>query len=127
MSEFNITRMRPVRSSVREGGSRVLAYFDCEVRGIRINSCQVLQRENGDVAVTPPLIKCGNDRFRAVKFPESSMMVDFFDAAMGEYRAAKAALPADTGRVVRQTESREPDDAGLRRMIGETMDLAGLG
>lgn len=115
MSEFKVVGMRIMNGAMRSGGTRVLAQFDCEFRGLRINGCQILEREAGDVVVTPPLIRSGNSRFRAIKFPDARLMGQFFDAAMDEYRTIKDA---------------EPVDAGLRRVLGDaerdSLDMAGI-
>lgn len=115
MSEFKVLCMKIVNGAMRPGGTRILAHFDCEVRGLRINGCQIMERETGELVITPPLIKSGNGRFRAIKFPDARLMGEFFDAAMDEYRTLKDA---------------EPVDAGLRRILGDaerdSLDMAGI-
>ena len=57
MSEIKITDMIPLRTPARANGDRVVCRFNCEMRGIRLVSCSLLKRANGDLFVQLPTFR----------------------------------------------------------------------
>lgn len=96
-----IEDMRP------ENQVRCRAKFTANIDGWVIRECVIFERDDGNLAAVPPIIRNG---IRAVDIPEKHWF-PFINAALAAYD---------------EMRTREPEDAGLLRVIGETMEIAGL-
>jgi len=108
MTELKIVSMELIRRKLHNGYA--VANFTVDVGPVRIAHCAVIEHDDGTLAAFIPRSQHGG---KLIKFREPQDYAAFTSAALAAYDGMKP--------------SAEPDDAGLRRAIGETMEIAGLG
>lgn len=87
MHEIIITGLTRVgRPKPNKGGSTILAYFDCEANGFRLNGCALVKTARDGLTAWPPRIETGDPR-RAVDFVSDSLRHEIKMRARDAYRA----------------------------------------
>jgi hypothetical protein len=87
---------------MQPGPNGTVAVFDAHIAGWTVRDCVVAERPDGRLSPLPPALRDGR---RAVQVPDEYWLISAATAAYGRMKA---------------------DDDGLRRVIGEEMERAGL-
>lgn len=108
MTEMKIVSMELIRRKVHNGYA--VANFTVDIGPLRISHCAIIEHDDGSLAAFIPRSQHGG---KLVKFHDHRDYAAFTAMALAAYEG--------------MSSKGEPEDAGMRRAIGETMELAGLG
>jgi hypothetical protein len=70
-----------------KNGDRLLACFDCEVRGFRLNGCLLIRTARGALLAQAPRGDNGRDGLRAIHIVDDALRSEMCAAAHGAYLA----------------------------------------
>ena len=88
MENVTITGLTRVRDAKQnKGGSTVLAYFDCETRGLAIMGCAFVRTPKNGLTVWPPKIETPQTVRRAINFIDCSLRAEMLRKARETYLA----------------------------------------
>lgn len=88
MDDVSLISLSRVRDPVpNQGGSVVLAYFDCVARGIAINGCAFVRTSRGGLTVWPPRLTGPEATRRSVTFVDSPLRQHLTNLAQQGYQA----------------------------------------
>lgn len=88
MTEFvRITGLhRVTRPKPNRGGSTILAYFDCEARGIALVGCALVRTSGGGLVAWPPNLET-QDKRRSIRITDDALRHGMMMYAREAYRA----------------------------------------
>src|SRR5690242_4245521 len=75
------------KGEIGERESLVLAYFDCETRGLRMNACALVRSTKGGFTVWPPKLEGREALRRSLVIIDDSLRHEMTEAARAAYRA----------------------------------------
>jgi len=78
----NITKGRP-----NKGGSRIIAFFDCEAEGFQLNGCALVRTAKNGLTVWPPKIEGPEAVRRSIVIVDDMLRNAIMRAAREAYRA----------------------------------------
>lgn len=88
MGEVNVTGLTRVRDAKpNKGGSTVIAYFDCEARGLEIVGCAFVRTPKNGLTVWLPKIETPQAVRRSINFTDCSLRHAMMLQARETYRA----------------------------------------
>lgn len=70
-----------------ENGDKLIAFFDCEVRGFRLNGCLLIKTVRGGFTAQVPRAENHRGEVRAVKIIDTQLRHHMMDAARRAYVA----------------------------------------
>lgn len=68
-------------------GSKVIAHFDCEVRGLSLTGCYLVKTPKNGFVAFPPRIETARGNSKAVRFIDNSLQHAVMNAARKSYIA----------------------------------------
>lgn len=88
MTEFvTITGLKRVaKPKPNRGGSTILAYFDCEMRGLELRGCALVRTKGGGLVAWPPNMTDDDNR-RSIRIADDSLRHGMMMHAREAYRA----------------------------------------
>ena len=117
MSEVTVTGLTRIRAAKpNKGGSTVIAYFDCEARGLEFIGCAFVRTPKNGLTVWLPKIETPQPGRRAVNFTDCSLRHAMMLEARETYRALGGTDAEWIGRSVPMGP--RPDDEGLQPYRG---------
>lgn len=124
MQEVTITGLTRIsRPKPNKGGSTILAYFDCEVRGFELQGCALVRTPNNGLVAWPPKLEVQEGPRRAILIRDDSTRHAMMNQAREAYRALGGTDAEWIGSSVpmgpRIDEASDGEDTtGLRRFLG---------
>jgi hypothetical protein len=76
---------RVAKPKPNKTGGIIIAFFDCEARGIEFTGCALVRTRSGGLVAWPP--KIGEDNFRRVRITDDSLRHGMMIYAREAYRA----------------------------------------
>lgn len=87
MIDVAITGVSLSRGGANRGGSRIIAFFDCEISGIQLLGCALVRTSKNGLAVWPPKLEGPEATRRAVTITDNLLRNAILQAARDAYRA----------------------------------------
>lgn len=111
MSEVTVTGLTRIRAAKpNKGGSTVIAYFDCEARGLEFIGCAFVRTPKNGLTVWLPKIETPLSTRRAVNFTDCSLRHAMMLEARETYRALGGTDAEWVGRSIPMGPRPENDD-----------------
>ena len=86
--EIQITGLTRIqRQKENKDGNVILAFFDCETRGIGLFGCALVRTRSGGLVVWPPKLDVNHDSRRCIKITDDSLRHAMMLHAREAYRA----------------------------------------
>lgn len=108
MDEIKVIGIRlAIKAKPNSSGNTILAYFDCEVRGLMLEGCAFVRTAKNGLAVWPPKLDLPNDARRKITIIDSSLRAAMVREAQTAYRMMGGTdgewLPVDAEDDARRT------------------------
>jgi hypothetical protein len=85
--DVNICGITLANGKPNKAGHRIIAYFDCEYAGLRLNGCALLRTRSNGLTVYPPKMEGPEAVRRSVTILDSALRHRMMEAARTAYRA----------------------------------------
>ncbi|MEF2548847.1 hypothetical protein VQ045_16940 [Aurantimonas sp. E1-2-R+4] len=133
--QIKIMGLSIVDQRPNKAGNTIVAFFDCEARGMALRHCALMRTVKGGLVASPPRVELTSGRCNGIWIVDSALQHAVMMAARAVYLAmggTKAEwLKHEDWRALPDDVEGEDDLSGLRRVLGadaidETLRYAGL-
>ncbi|MEF2545954.1 hypothetical protein VQ045_02135 [Aurantimonas sp. E1-2-R+4] len=133
--QIKIKGLSIVDQRPNKAGNTIIAFFDCEARGMLLRQCALMRTAKGGLSASPPRVELSSRRCNGVWFMDCALSHAVMDAARTVYIAMGGTMAEwikhEDWRALPDGVDGEDDSSGLRRVLGadainETLAQAGI-